>query len=140
LTWLKNCDPSALEVELPDLAYQAENGDVYCSTMGSVLVPEPEKDPAWDGTDFFDLWEDDEDDETLSASPDNTSPEAKSAVTAVAQQQVCDLASDGYPLMTEDPHFCPKCRTGFSCEDEPCMKAYEVNCKSCVMSETRTKI
>jgi hypothetical protein len=56
LTWLKNCDPSALEVELPDLAYQAENGDVYCSTMGSVLVPEPEKDPAWDGADFFDLW------------------------------------------------------------------------------------
>ena len=28
-------------------------------------------------------------------------------------------------LLTESPHFCPRCITGFNCEDEPCMKAYE---------------
>jgi len=53
-------DPSALEIELPDVAYQAENGDAYCSKMDYVLVAEPEKDEAWDGTDFFDSQDDDD--------------------------------------------------------------------------------
>jgi hypothetical protein len=125
-------DPSALEVELTGLAHQAESGDAYCSKMDCVLVTEPEKDAAWDCTDFFDSWEDDEDDETPSASPENTSPEAKSTSTAVPQLQVCDLAGDGQPLLTEAPHFCPKCMTGFSCEDEPCTAAYESTCKTCI--------
>jgi len=101
--------------------------------MECVCVPEPEKDPAWDGTDFFDLLDDKKDDETPSASPDNTSPEAKFAVTVGAQQQVCDLAGDGQPLLTEAPHFCPLYMTGFSCKDEPCMAAYELTCKTCII-------
>jgi hypothetical protein len=35
-------------------------------------------------------------------------------------------------LLTEAPHFCPKCMTGYGCEDEPCMAAYESTCKSCI--------
>jgi hypothetical protein len=53
-------DPSALEVELTDLAHQVEEWDAYCSTMDCVLVADPAKDPDWDGTEFFDA-EDDED-------------------------------------------------------------------------------
>jgi hypothetical protein len=53
-------DPSALEIELTDLVHEAENGDAYCSTIDCVLVTEPEKDAAWDGTDFFDIWDDDD--------------------------------------------------------------------------------
>ena len=45
-------DPA--ELELTDLAHRAETGDAYCSTMGCALISEPEKDPTWDGTDFFD--------------------------------------------------------------------------------------
>jgi hypothetical protein len=51
-------DPT--ELELADLAHQAESGDAYCSSMTSAPVAEPEKDPDWDGTEFFDA-EDNED-------------------------------------------------------------------------------
>src|SRR5438876_1975596 len=43
------------ELELTDLAHRAETGDAYCSRKTSALVAEPEKDPDWDGTDFFDV-------------------------------------------------------------------------------------
>jgi len=56
-------DPAALENELADLAYQAEDGDAYCSSMTCTLVPEPRKNPTWDGTDFFNLWDDEEEHE-----------------------------------------------------------------------------
>jgi hypothetical protein len=46
---------------MADLAYEAKSGDAYCSTMDCALVPEPEKDAAWDGTEFFDLSDDEED-------------------------------------------------------------------------------
>jgi len=36
------------------LTHRAENGDAYCSMMDCVLVPEPDKDATWDGTEFFD--------------------------------------------------------------------------------------
>lgn len=35
-------------------------------------------------------------------------------------------------LLTDAPHFCPQCRTGFGCEDKPCTLAYESTCKSCI--------
>jgi hypothetical protein len=125
-------DPSALEVELTDLAHQSESGDAYCSTMDCVLVTEPEKDAAWDGTDFFDIWDEEEDTENRSAGPENRNLEMRSTSTPAAQPQVCDLAGDGQPLLTETPHFCPLCLTGYGCEDKPCTAAYESTCKSCI--------
>ena len=44
-------DPTQLK--LTELEHKAESGDASCSSMECVLVPEPEKDPAWDGTEFF---------------------------------------------------------------------------------------
>ena len=52
-------DPT--DIELPEIAHQAQSGDAYCSTLDCVLVPEPEKDPAWDGTEFFDEEDEGED-------------------------------------------------------------------------------
>jgi hypothetical protein len=40
--------------ELSYLAREAEQGDAYCSLFSSELIAEPDKDPAWDGTEFFD--------------------------------------------------------------------------------------
>ena len=48
------------EAELADLAFQATEGNSYCSAQRSVLVENPSKDPDWDGTEFFET-EDDED-------------------------------------------------------------------------------
>lgn len=42
------------QVELEDLAHEATSGDAYCSRYRSELIPRPERDPAWDGTEFFD--------------------------------------------------------------------------------------
>jgi hypothetical protein len=42
------------------------------------------------------------------------------------------LPDDCQTLLTEAPHFCPHCMTGFSCEDEPCTAAYESTCTSCI--------
>ena len=39
--------------ELVDLAQEATGGDMYCSVMHSEPVEDPEKDPAWDGCEFF---------------------------------------------------------------------------------------
>ena len=61
-------DPSALEVELTDLAHQAESGDAYCSRMTSACVADPKKDAGWDGSEFFDQ-EDDDDQCANPASP-----------------------------------------------------------------------
>ena len=84
-------DPLALDLELTDLAHQAESGDAYCSSMTSALVAEPEKGPDWDGTEFFDLWDDEEDDENRHSIPDEPNLGTKSTWTAVAQPQVCDM-------------------------------------------------
>jgi len=48
--------PSKVDPQLMDLAFHAETEYVHCSTMKSVLVDEPEKDRAWNDTEFFDLW------------------------------------------------------------------------------------
>jgi len=64
-------DPAQLE--LTELAHQAENGDASCSSMKCALVADPEKDPDWDGTEFFDA-EDDEDFGDQCSSPDEISP------------------------------------------------------------------
>lgn len=73
--------------------------------------------------------------------PDSSGQETKFTSTQWHKQQVCDLGDDRQlSLLTGAPRFCPKCMTGFRCEDEPCTASYESTCKSCVMSETRTKI
>jgi len=48
--------PSKVDPQLMDLAFHAETGYVHCSSIKSVRVDEPEKDPAWNDTEFFDLW------------------------------------------------------------------------------------
>jgi hypothetical protein len=36
-----------------------------------------------------------------------------------------DHLDDRQPsLLANAPHFCPKCMTGYGCEDEPCTAAY----------------
>jgi hypothetical protein len=45
-------DPTLL-VEIDELARDAMEGESYCSSSESVLVEDPEKDTDWDGTEFF---------------------------------------------------------------------------------------
>jgi hypothetical protein len=45
-------DPSC--VELLDLARDATDGGSFCSMQRTELVQEPQKDPMWEDTDFFD--------------------------------------------------------------------------------------
>ena len=40
--------------ELSELAREAEFGEAYCSHLAAERIADPEKDPHWDGTDFFD--------------------------------------------------------------------------------------
>lgn len=42
------------DVELDDIASDATNGESYCTTCTHELVPDPEFDPDWDNTEFFD--------------------------------------------------------------------------------------
>lgn len=48
-------------VEMSSLTREAEVGDAYCSQYRSELVQEPDKDPAWDQTEFFDVMDEGED-------------------------------------------------------------------------------
>lgn len=45
-------DPSG--IGLDDLAREAISGDAYCSKQAKELIRDPQKDPDWDGTEFFD--------------------------------------------------------------------------------------
>lgn len=47
-------DYDPVNVEIDDLAFEAVRGDAYCSISTKVLVPDPEEDKDWDGTEFFD--------------------------------------------------------------------------------------
>jgi hypothetical protein len=49
-------DPSKVDPQLMDLAFHAETEYVHCSSIKSVRVDEPEKDRAWNDSEFFDLW------------------------------------------------------------------------------------
>lgn len=49
-------DPTGMS--LSDLGWQAEAGDGYCSSMSCDLIPEPEKDKDWDGSEFFGVEDD----------------------------------------------------------------------------------
>jgi hypothetical protein len=49
-------DPTPLE--LNDLAFQATEGDAYCSKQTWQRIEDPKTDPDWDGTEFFDKDED----------------------------------------------------------------------------------
>jgi hypothetical protein len=45
---------------LQDLAFQADEGDAYCSKTEAEIIEDPVNDPDWDGTEFFDDPADDE--------------------------------------------------------------------------------
>lgn len=47
-------DDDPKEYELSNLAWEAENGNAYCSKQTAELIDNPEQDPDWDGTEFFD--------------------------------------------------------------------------------------
>ena len=47
-------DSDPRKMELSALAHDAECGDSYCASLKTKLVDDPEADPDWDGTDFFD--------------------------------------------------------------------------------------
>lgn len=47
-------------VSLADLARDADTGESYCASMTTEEIAEPEKDPAWDGTEFFGVSDDEE--------------------------------------------------------------------------------
>lgn len=49
-------------LELEDLARDASSGESYCSKFNTEAVENPEADPAWDGTEFFDSDDEDYDD------------------------------------------------------------------------------
>lgn len=46
------------EVEIGNLAREAESGDSYCSKRVDDYIEQPEKDPDWDNTEFFGTNED----------------------------------------------------------------------------------
>lgn len=46
-------DSDPRNLELSDLAREAESGECYCSSLHTKIVEAPEHDPDWDGTDFF---------------------------------------------------------------------------------------
>jgi hypothetical protein len=41
------------------LAREAEHGNAYCPKASTSLVEDPTKDPDWDGTEFFDIGDED---------------------------------------------------------------------------------
>ena len=46
-------NPSVVDPQLSDLAFHAETGYVWCSSMKTVMVADPAKDREWNGTDFW---------------------------------------------------------------------------------------
>jgi hypothetical protein len=43
------------KLELEDMAREATGGEMYCSKQVSVAVDDPDGDPDWDGTEFFEM-------------------------------------------------------------------------------------
>ncbi len=54
-------NPNRMEID--QLASNAIGGDSYCSKQENELITDLEKDPDWDGTEFFNSIEDDKEDE-----------------------------------------------------------------------------
>lgn len=50
-------------IDIEDLAFEASQGNAYCSHADTKLIKVPEKDPHWDGTEFFLETEDEDEDE-----------------------------------------------------------------------------
>lgn len=46
-------DPQS--IELSALARESEVGDAYCSSQECKAISDPEHDPDWDGTEFFNI-------------------------------------------------------------------------------------
>ena len=52
-------DPSETEMELDEIAEQAIDGNMYCSSIDTREV-ETKRDKDWDGTEFFSMGEEEE--------------------------------------------------------------------------------
>ena len=65
--------------ELADLCRDAVEGEAYCSKVDSVWLPDPEGDPDWDGTEFFNP----EDEENLEIHLEDEEPELPLCVQAM---------------------------------------------------------
>lgn len=50
--------------DLEDIAREADQGGAYCSTYDVKRVDVPENDPDWDGTEFFGVDDEDEENES----------------------------------------------------------------------------
>ena len=48
-------DPGPRNMEISDIAREAECGDAYCSTQNIELIENPEEDDDWDDTEFFEI-------------------------------------------------------------------------------------
>ncbi len=55
-----NFNPKDMNIDA--LAMEAVEGEAYCSVQKTKLVVDPSKDKDWDGTEFFNADEDDDDD------------------------------------------------------------------------------
>ena len=53
-----SADAIAGAMELDTLASEATYGSSHCSKIETVEVLVPNADPGWDGTEFFELWDD----------------------------------------------------------------------------------
>lgn len=54
-------DEDPTNYELDDLAREAVSGGSYCSVCKTKVIENPEKDKDWDGTEFFDCLNKEED-------------------------------------------------------------------------------
>lgn len=48
------CEDDPRELELSDLAREAESGCAYCASFDVKRIADPTSDHDWDGTEFFD--------------------------------------------------------------------------------------
>lgn len=48
-------DFNPVTLQLAELAHEADVGDAYCSKLEAQVVNEPTNDPDWDGTEFFNV-------------------------------------------------------------------------------------
>lgn len=53
IIWSEIDDPSIEGSSNEHIVRQADDGSAYCSTKKHEIIRNPQKDPDWDGTDFF---------------------------------------------------------------------------------------
>jgi hypothetical protein len=53
--WSEQQPPDGISLE--EIGREADEGSYYCSRQGSEIIDQPSRDPAWDGTGFFEVGE-----------------------------------------------------------------------------------